>query len=171
MNQSRTIRLPVHILKDLYACQRTVRQLTQQFNHTPTPEKIAKHLDRPVGKIQYLLELSEQIISSEQCSASDPYISLFDLVADENSGFEANLINDDLLSHIERCLDRLPKQQQEAISYPFGLRSYPNCTLEQVGKALHLTRERVRQIQLDVLRRLRMTLESQGLSREDLIDG
>ena len=94
----------------------------------------------------------------------------FNALVDKAPDPEVGLINADLFSHIECWIDRLPELDQKIISFRFGLRSHPRYTLEQTGVELGITRERVRQIQINALQRLRKMLESQGLNSEDVIN-
>jgi RNA polymerase nonessential primary-like sigma factor len=95
--------------------------------------------------------------------------SLLDTIADENSANPAELLTDENLRvHIEMLLDKLNENQQQVIARRFGLRGFEKATLEDVGKEINLTRERVRQIQVEALKALRKLLEGVGLSQEDL---
>ena len=169
MNQTRTIRLPIHIVKELNIYLRAARQLTQTLDHEPSPEEIAEKLDRPLEDVRKLLGLNDKVSSIDTPIGFDDSKSLLDTIADENSLNPADfLTNEDLRMHIELLMDQLTENQQQVIARRFGLRGFEKTTLEDVGKEINLTRERVRQIQVEALRTLRGLLEKVGLTQEDL---
>ncbi|MFL0807627.1 MAG: RNA polymerase sigma factor RpoS [Oceanobacter sp.] len=164
MNQTRTIRLPIHVVKELNGYLRAGRELAQILDHEPTAEDIARHVDKPVADVKRLLKLNERTTSLDVTVGTDTDRTVVDTVADENScGPEQELQNNDLHNSLNRWLDELPEKQREVLSRRFGLRGHEVTTLEKVGKEIGLTRERVRQIQVDGLKRLRVVMESQGL--------
>ena len=169
MNQTRTIRLPIHVVKELNVYLRAARQLTQKLDHEPSPEEIAEMLDAPLDEVRKILGLNDKIASVDTPIGYDEGKSLLDTLADENSLDPAELLTDEnLRAHIENLMDELSENQCEVISRRFGLRGHDKATLEEVGKEINLTRERVRQIQVEALRALRKLLESVGLRQEDL---
>ena len=170
MNQTRTIRLPIHIVKELNIYLRAARQLTQKLDHEPSAEEIAEMLDTPLEEVRKILGLNDKVSSVDVPMGHDDGKSLLDTIADESSINPATQLTDeDLHMHIESFLDRLSENQQEVISRRFGLRGYEKTTLEEVGKEINLTRERVRQIQVEALKALRGHLEGIGLTQEDLL--
>ena len=170
MNQTRTIRLPIHIVKELNVYLRAARQLTQKLDHEPSAEEIAEMLDRPLEDVQKLLGLNDKVTSVDTPFGYDENKSLLDTIADENSADPADLLTDeDLRMHLEELLDQLSINQQEVIARRFGLRGLEKSTLEEVGKEINLTRERVRQIQVEALKILRVHLEEVGLTQQDLL--
>jgi len=169
MNQTRTIRLPIHVVKELNGYLRAARELSQILDHEPTAEDIARHVDKPVADVKRLLKLNERTTSLDVAVGSDSERMVVDTVADENGLDPAEeLQGNDLRANLDRWLDELPEKQCEVLSRRFGLRGYEVTTLENVGKEIGLTRERVRQIQVDGLKRLRLVMESQGLDAESL---
>lgn len=169
MNQTRTIRLPIHVVKELNVYLRAARQLTQRLDHEPTAEEIAEWLDRPLEDVERLLNLNEKVSSVDSPISHDDNKSLLDTLPDEStSDPEALLIDENLRVHIEKWLDELNENQQEVIIRRFGLRGHDKATLEQVGEAVGLTRERVRQIQVEALKTLREIFESYGISGDNL---
>ncbi|MFI4919150.1 MAG: RNA polymerase sigma factor RpoS [Legionellales bacterium] len=169
MNQTRTIRLPIHVVKELNVYLRIARQLTQKLDHEPSPEEIAEMVDKPLEEVQRLLGLNDRVTSVDTPIGYDESKSLLDTIADENSVNPAELLtNADLRVHIETLLDQLTDNQQQVIARRFGLRGFEKATLEDVGKEIGLTRERVRQIQVEALKTLRVLLERVGLTQEDL---
>lgn len=172
MNQTRTIRLPIHVVKELNVYLRAARELTQQLDHEPSPEEIAKMLDRPVQDVQRMLSLNETVSSIDSpVGGMDNDKSLVEVLADtQHLGPEDDRQVGDVHHNIEQLLDELNDKQREVIARRFGLRGYEPSTLEDVGAEIGLTRERVRQIQVEALRKLRLLLQSRGLSLTDVID-
>lgn len=169
MNQTRTIRLPIHVLKELNVYLRAARQLTQQLDHEPSPEEIAHMLHKPVEDVQKVMSFNDRVASIDSPVGNDENKSLIDTIADENSTNPAELLTEEsLLDQMDRMLDRLTENQREVIARRFGLRGFEKGTLEEVGREIELTRERVRQIQVEALKTLRTLLEEEGLSHEDL---
>ena len=169
MNQTRTIRLPIHIVKELNVYLRAARYLTQKLDHEPSVEEIAAMVDKPLEEVEKLLELNEKTTSMDSPIGSDEHKSLLDTIADENSINPAILLTDEnMRAYMETLLDQLTENQQEIIARRFGLRGYEKTTLEEVGTKINLTRERVRQIQVEALKALRIMLEKIGITHEDL---
>lgn len=169
MNQTRTIRLPIHVVKELNVYLRAARQLTHELDHEPTPEEIAEMLDRPLDDVKKMLGLNEKMSSVDTPVGFDNHKSLLDTLADERNADPAELLIDENLKiHIERWLDELSYNQRDVIARRFGLRGHEKTTLEEVGKEIGLTRERVRQIQVEGLKALRKIFERYGLSEESI---
>lgn len=165
MNQTRTIRLPIHVVKEINVYLRAARQLTQTLDHEPTAEEIADLLDRPIAEVKRMLGLNERVTSVDTPYGKDADKPLLDTIADENAKDPTEHIQaDDLSGHLEDWLARLNDKQREVVERRFGLHGYENSTLEQVANELGVTRERVRQIQMDALKRLRGILEQDGFS-------
>jgi len=167
MNQTRTIRLPIHVVKELNIYLRTSRELTQKLDHEPTAEDIALYLDKPVADVNKMLRLNERMASVDTPFAGDSEKDLLDVIADEKSaGPESNLQSEDMSKNIVHWLNELNTKQREVLARRFGLLGYEAATLENVGHEIGLTRERVRQIQVEALKRLRDILSQQNLSIE-----
>ncbi len=167
MNQTRTIRLPIHVVKELNIYLRASRELIQKLDHEPTSEDIAQHLDRPVADVNKMLKLNERIASVDTPFAGSSDKALLDVIADEKSaGPESNLQSEDIKNNIVHWLNQLNTKQREVLARRFGLLGYEAATLEDVGREIGLTRERVRQIQVEALKRLRDILSQQNLSIE-----
>lgn len=171
MNQTRTIRLPIHVLKELNVYLRAARQLTQKLDHEPSAEEIAEMLDVPLEDVEKLLYLNDKVTSFDTPIGHDEHKSLLDTIPDENSTNPAVLLTDEnLRMQIEELLDELTENQQQVIARRFGLRGFEKATLEEVGAEIDLTRERVRQIQVEALKTLRKLLEQSGLTHDDLFE-
>ncbi|MBZ9610051.1 RNA polymerase sigma factor RpoS [Rheinheimera maricola] len=169
MNQTRTIRLPIHVVKELNIYLRAARELSQKLDHEPTPEEIAFALDRPVDEVRKMLKLNEKITSVDTPVAGNSEKQLLDVIADEKElGPETELQDEDIRQHLVVWLNELNPKQREVLARRFGLLGYEPSTLEDVGHEIGLTRERVRQIQVEALRRLREIVTHQGLNIETL---
>jgi RNA polymerase nonessential primary-like sigma factor len=165
MNQTRTIRLPVHVLKEINIYQRAARYLAQKLDHEPTPEEVANLLDRPIEDVKAMLGLNERVASVDAPLDDDPDRSLLDAIADERTPDpERVLQREDLQALIQQWLAELNDKQREVVERRFGLNGREIATLEEVGAEIGVTRERVRQIQVEALKRLRVLLEKAGYS-------
>ncbi|GLQ31150.1 RNA polymerase sigma factor RpoS [Litoribrevibacter albus] len=165
MNQTRTIRLPIHVVKELNVYLRAARELTQKLDHEPTPEEIAELLDKPVSDVKKMLGLNERVTSVDTPIGPHSDKSLLDTISDQKVSDPAEVAQeDDIRGSLDHWLDQLSEKQREVLARRFGLRGYEMSTLEEVGREIGLTRERVRQIQVEALKRLRGILESQGLN-------
>ena len=165
MNQTRTIRLPIHVVKELNVYLRAARELAQKLDHEPTPEDIAELLEKPVEDVKKMLALNERVTSIDTPIGNMTEKSLLDTIADDRANDPSDALqDDDLKASIDRWLDELSEKQREVVARRFGLRGYETSTLEDVGREIGLTRERVRQIQVESLRRLRDIMEKQGLT-------
>lgn len=161
MNQRRTIRLPIHKVKELNVYLKVARQLTQTLDHEATCEEIAAKVDKPLEEIRETLELSKDTVSIDLPVSQDTDKSLADSIIDESNLDPRQLLEDaDMEAHIQEWFTQLTDRQQEVLARRFGLYGYPEGTLEEVGKAVGLTRERVRQIQLEALEKLHEIIES-----------
>tara|TARA_R110002049_G_scaffold53223_37_gene149096 strand:- start:2964 stop:4034 length:1071 start_codon:yes stop_codon:yes gene_type:complete len=169
MNQTRTIRLPIHVVKELNIYLRAARELTQKLDHEPAPEEIADLLDRPVADVKRMLGLNERVVSMDVPVGPDSDSSMADMIADTQVVDPSLVLQDtDIKDNIALWLEELSEKQREVVSRRFGLRGYESSTLEEVGREIGLTRERVRQIQVEALKRLRVIMETQGLSSDSL---
>ena len=169
MNQTRTIRLPIHVVKELNVYLRAARELTQKLDHEPSAEEIANLLEKPVGEVKRMLGLNERMSSVDVSLGPDSDKTLLDTLSDDRPTDPCELLQDDDLSQsIDQWLTELTEKQREVVIRRFGLRGHESSTLEEVGREIGLTRERVRQIQVEALKRLREIMEKNGLSGESL---
>jgi len=172
MNQTRTIRLPVHILKEINVYQRAARVLAQQLDHEPSAEEIAAKLDAPIEDVKRMLGLDEKIASVDAPFDADQERSLLDAIPDDKAADPADLLQgEEVNGHIAEWLGSLPDKQREVVERRFGLAGRDASTLEQVGLDVGVTRERVRQIQVEALSKLRKALEKKGFSLDNLLLG
>lgn len=167
MNQTRTVRLPIHVVKEINIYLKAARMLSQQLDHEPTNEDVAELLDKPIGEVKRMLGLNERIASVDTPLGKDADKPLVDMLQDDSLDDLSDYIqDDDVHEKLERWLEKLSDKQREVVERRFGLHGYEHSTLERVAQELGVTRERVRQIQMDALRRLRQTLEREGFSSE-----
>jgi len=169
MNQSRTIRLPIHIVKELNLYLRTARILAQKLDHEPTAQDIAQATGEPIASVQKMLKLNERISSVDTPLTSDGAKAILDIIPDDDDASpEPQFENTTMKSDIIHWLELLSAKQREVLARRFGLLGYQPSTLEDVGTEIGLTRERVRQIQVEALKRLKEILRHDGLSVESL---
>ncbi len=169
MNQCRTIRLPVHVSKAINRYLRVARELNQSLGRAPTVEEIAAEMGCPPEEIERMKRYNERATSVDLPISRDGEGSVLELIPDPDTPEPPETVGDaELVPHIERSLDELEARQQAVIVRRFGLRGHKSATLEQVGAELGVTRERVRQIQIHALKRLRRALEAHGISIDTL---
>jgi RNA polymerase nonessential primary-like sigma factor len=169
MNQTRIIRLPIHIIKEINGYLRTARQLAQTLDHEPTAEEIAQAMGKSVAEVKRMLQLNERVASVDTPIGKDEDRSLLDAIPDDNNPDPSQWLQDaDLNEKLEIWLGQLNDKQRIVVERRFGLGGQEKATLEQVGNEIGVTRERVRQIQIDALYRLRNILENEGFSQDFL---
>lgn len=167
MNQTRTIRLPVHMVKELNRCLHVVHQLAQQLDHEPSAQEIAHTLQKSLAEVEYLLKLNERVISMDAPVSPQLDKPVVDWIPDEqNTEPEQWLQDQDIQQHLEIWLTQLNSKQREVIERRFGLHERPVATLEEVANVIGVTRERARQIQLEALRHLRQMIRRDGLTMD-----
>ncbi|MDD5409990.1 MAG: RNA polymerase sigma factor RpoS [Methylobacter sp.] len=165
MNQTRTIRLPIHIVKEMNTYLKAQRYLAQLCDHEPSAEDIAEHLAIPVNKVEKMLKLNERVTSIDIPGCKDFDTPLGESISDSDSlSPSEKLQQDSIKENIARWIFQLPEKQREVICRRYGLCGYEGSTLEQVAQELGVTRERVRQIQMDGLKRMKEILELSGYS-------
>jgi len=169
MNQVKTIRLPIHIAKELNALLRAQRELGQKLDCEPTAEDVAALTGKPVERVRELLQLSDDV-SCTEISVLEPERGQWDTFEDSRVEDPWEMLQSEQLSeHIDGWLDQLSEKAHDVVVRRFGLRGHDVYTLEEVGRQIGLTRERVRQIQVDALKELREMLMAEGFSREAVI--
>ena len=169
MNQSRTIRLPVHIIKELNIFLRAQRHLESHGIHDPTVEDIAHLVDRDVEEVRYVLSLNERTASLDAPLDIDPSLSIGEAIPDEQGVLpDAHLQQAEVEKHVHEWLNQLTEKQRSVIERRFGLNGYDISTLEGVAEAHGITRERVRQIQMEALQNLRKILRRNGVTKDFL---
>ena len=170
MNQTRTIRLPIHVVKEINVYLRAARGLAQQLDHEPSAEEIANLLHKPIEDVEHMLGLNERIASTDSNIMNDSGKTLLDTIPDKEATDPVeSLQEDNVHTSIDDWLDQLNEKQREVVERRFGLHGHAVSTLEQVGREIGVTRERVRQIQMDALKRLKKILEAEGFSIDALL--
>lgn len=170
MNQTRTIRLPIHVIKELNTYLRAARKLTQELNREATAEDVAELLQKPVKSVEKMFRLADRVSSFDIPMGGEGDRPLLDIIPDDNNPDPSSILQDEsVIQHLDKWLDELEEKQRDVVVRRFGLRNHPRGTLEEVGLELGVTRERVRQIQMDALRKLRRILEHSGYSKDNTI--
>lgn len=170
MNQTRTIRLPIHVVKEINVYLRAARNLAQTLDHEPSAEEIALLLNKPIADVERMLGLNERTASTDSSVMSDSGKTLLDTIPDSAVKDPTETLQEESIhSNLEDCLSQLSDKQREVVERRFGLHGYSVSTLEEVGKEIGVTRERVRQIQMDALKKLKRILEQDGFSVEALL--
>jgi len=155
-DHGRTIRIPVHMIETINRLLQTSRHLLKELGREPHPEEIAERMDIPIGKVRRILRLMKQTLSLETPVGDDEESSLGDFIEDEKSPSPADsAIDQDLSSQTDLVLESLTPREEKVLRMRFGLGEKQDYTLEEVGKVLGVTRERVRQIEAKAIRRLR----------------
>lgn len=169
MNQSGTVRLPIHIIKDINSCLRAARRLRQGQDVEPTAAEIADELDRDVADVERLLSFHNRVTIRASGSEEDsgPVDRLKARREAEPSRCAQKACVNDLVDH---WVCELNEKQRAVVERRFGLHGHRRRTLEQIGDEIGVTRERVRQIQLDALKNLRAMMESEGISGDIILD-
>jgi len=170
MNQTRTIRLPIHVAKEINVYLRAARSLAQTLDHEPSAEDIATLLNKPIADVERMLGLNERVASTDSTVMRESGKTLLDTIPDSNARDPTEALQEENVhSSMEDCLSQLSDKQREVVERRFGLHGYTVSTLEQVGQEIGVTRERVRQIQMDALKKLKRILEQEGFSVEALL--
>jgi RNA polymerase nonessential primary-like sigma factor len=169
MNQAGSVRLPIHVTKDINACLRAARLIRQQQDRPATAREIARHLERDVADVERLLGLHDRV--TLRSNGNDDGDSPVDRLAARADAEPPRCAEKERMNRIvETWVAALSDKQREVVERRFGLHGYRRATLEQVGDEIGVTRERVRQIQLDALKNLRVMMESHGISGDVILD-
>ena len=170
MNQARTIRLPVHVVKEINMVLRAMRHLESADRRESTVERVALLLDRPVEDIRRILSLNEHIASLDAPLEIDPNHTMSELIADDSGGDPESLLQSSEIDHlVDDWLAELSERQRLVIERRYGLNGSDIATLDLIANELGLTRERVRQIQMEGLDRLRKIIKRGNISRDSLL--
>ena len=170
MNQSRTIRLPVHVVKELNSVLRAMRRLEAASARETGLEEIAQLLDKPVEEVRQVLALNEHVASLDAPLDIDPSLSIGESLADDAAETPEMQIHTAEVEHlVMEWIGMLNDKQRQVIEYRYGLNGGEVATLEELAERLSLTRERVRQIQIEALAQLRRILKRHGVSKDVLL--
>ena len=171
MNQCRTVRLPIHVIRELAVYLRASRELEQKTSRRPTARQVAAALDVPAKNVKKLFGLNEPASSANESVRAGAGRPILDSIADEHcrdpENEYAGLVAERLLGH---WLDQLNAQQRDVVEHRYGLHGHGRRTLEEVGRLLGVTRERVRQVQLGALNRLREISRNEGFEELPIMD-
>jgi RNA polymerase primary sigma factor len=163
-DKGRTIRIPVHMVEKLNKVVHVERQLVQTLGREPTPEEIALELDCPVREVRDILRMAQQPVSLEKPIGEEEESELGDFVEDQSAESPFELASENLRrDNVRRALAALPQREREVIEMRFGLAGGRPRTLEEVGRAFNVTRERIRQIENHTLKKLEALPEAQRL--------
>ena len=163
-DQTRTIRIPVHMVETINKLIRVSRQLLQELGREPTPEEIAAEMNMPVERVREILKISQEPVSLETPIGEEEDSHLGDFIQDDNVPVPADAAAFTLLKEqLEEVLGTLTEREQKVLTLRFGLEDGRARTLEEVGKEFNVTRERIRQIEAKALRKLRHPSRSRKL--------
>ncbi|MDF2940816.1 MAG: rpoS [Gammaproteobacteria bacterium] len=168
LNQTHTIRVPVYVLKELNFYLRAARKLAQSLDHEPSAEELAEFLDRPVKDIKKILSATTAVDSIDALF-DDSSRSFAETISDQEGTLDQKFANNDFYKNLSVWMRQLDDREQQVLSMRYGLANYEPMTLEEVGQALELTRERVRQIQFEALKKLKKIMGNNTLTREMLL--
>ena len=167
MNQTRTVRLPIHIVKQINTYVRAARSLARKLDHEPSLEEVARVMQKSATEVEKMMSLYEREVSIDSAGVQDR--TLLDTLQDESWSDPSEILQDEEVSvFIDEWLLELNDKQREVVEFRFGLHGHDAATLEEVGDRIGVTRERVRQIQVEALQRLRRIMERCGTSADTL---
>jgi RNA polymerase nonessential primary-like sigma factor len=176
MNQARTVRLPIYIIRELSLYRRKAMELAKELDREPTSAEIAKEFDQPVLKVQRILDLSKNTntisIDAPISPDEEEGASFVENLEDEYQNNPLDLLQNENTSELlSKWLNALNKQQKEVLARRFGLEGYESATLEEVAEIMGMSREKVRQIQEKSLRKLRDLARFIGVTPKEIIEG
>jgi RNA polymerase primary sigma factor len=163
-DKARTIRIPVHMVEKLNKVVHVERSLVQEMGREPSPDEIAKELEWTAREVKDILRMSQLPVSLEKPIGEDEDSSLGDFVEDETAESPFELASENLRrQNVRKALEALPEREREVMEMRFGLNGHQARTLEEVGRAFGVTRERIRQIENNTLKKLESLPEAQRL--------
>ena len=163
-DQARTIRIPVHMVETMNKLTKVQRSLTQELGREPSVEEIAENVHMDVNRVREILKLAQETVSLETPVGSEEESHLADFIEDDHTPLPSDeAAFGQLKDDIRSVLDKLNEREQKVLRMRFGLDDGKEHTLEEVGQELHVTRERIRQIEAKALRKLRQSGKSAGL--------
>lgn len=155
-DKGRVIRIPIHMLNTIKKCYYVAKQMTQELGRTPTEEELADQLNMTVEKVREIIQLSQETASLDSTVDDDHVTRLSELIKDENSGEPVEQVfNSSLMETLNSVLEQLNEREMRIIQMRYGLNGINPLTLEETGKKLGITRERVRQIQEKAIAKMR----------------
>lgn len=164
-DQSRTIRIPVHLIDLRSRIVKATRELLQELGNDPCAEEIAARVSIPAEKVRAILKISKEPLSLEAPAGDDEEIHLRDFIEDKTTLSPVDIVmNDDLKHHIERILSTLSPKEEKIIRLRYGIGEDGPHTLEELGEKFAVTRERIRQIEVKAIRKLKYPAKSMWLN-------
>ncbi|HTQ99214.1 MAG TPA: sigma-70 family RNA polymerase sigma factor [Candidatus Acidoferrum sp.] len=169
MNHAQTVRYPIHVVKDIQCCLRAVEQLRDQLEREPLLREIALQVGKPQKEVKRLLNLHYRVTSTDQSAAEDSEMSVVDTIA-AGTGDEPHQVLElqNLKANVTMWLGKLSQRHRDVVVRRYGLQGHEDLTLEEIGTDVGITRERVRQLQIEALGKLRRMMERDGLRAEHL---
>jgi RNA polymerase nonessential primary-like sigma factor len=165
MNQAETIRTPIHVVKEIWNCQKQSARLASMLGREPSLEELARQLGKSLASVRKLLDSRISVCSADLPLVDDADVSLMDTFCAAMSARPDSILeSDDILQSMSHWLGRLSEKHRDVLQRRFGLNGHQGATLEEVGRQVGLTRERVRQLQIEALQKLRRMMEREGLS-------
>lgn len=171
LDQTRIIRVPVHVLKELSLYLRAAKTLMRSLNHEPSAEEIAEFLDRPADDIKKILSATPHVDSLDGMYENESSRAAVEVISDPaHADLEDQLADNDFYQMLDNWLDHLPELHRNILMRRYGLRGEEPQTLDEVSKLIHLTRERVRQLQMEGLKKLRIIMRNNNINDDILHD-
>ena len=170
MNQCRTVRLPIHVIRELTVFLRATREMEQELGRRPAIEEVSEKLDKPCPSMHKLFSYNEPRAPSDGFAGGEPKAAIDHLADEQNRDPESEYADQAAGKLLGEWLNLLPKQQRIVVEHRFGLHGKGRSTLEEVGQLLGVTRERVRQVQLAALVRLREISERDGIEETPFLE-
>ena len=171
MNQSGSVRLPIHIMKDINSCLRAAHRIRQEQDRAPTAAEIAECTERDIVEVERLLGLHERVTLRSSNSGEGDAPGPVDRLKARRDAEPSRCAQKEIVNEIvDRWVCALGEKQRAVVERRFGLHGYRRATLEQIGEEIGVTRERVRQIQIEAILNLRAMVEDQGISGDIVLD-
>ena len=171
MNQCRTVRLPIHVIRQLTVYLRTARELQQRLRRQPSTEEIAQALDVKVADVHAMFRLHDSASPGDDSALADQARQVLENIPDDNISNPESLCASRFAKRmLDDWLSKLPDQQRAVVEHRYGLFGQSRRTLEEVGEILGVTRERVRQVQLAALAKLKEISNREGVCEAPLLD-
>jgi len=171
MNQSRTIRVPVHIAKEFNSVLKHANALRALLGREPTESEIADKIGIPVERVHTLIRTTVKTESADEIQYGDDGISIYEVTADEQADAPSDRMETDCRNDmLEQWMDRLSEQEREVVRMRYGIGGFGEVqTLEIIGQHMNVTRERIRQIQVKALKKLRLMVKRDDISLEEIL--
>lgn len=167
MNQARIVRLPIHVLKELNTCLKVSREYMAAHDREPSAEQLSQLMDKPLAEVKRVLSYNERIVSMDVEQSQVQEQSLHESMPESPESAPTEILQSDLMrDNVSAWLHMLNAKQSEVIVRRFGFHGHECRTLEEVGREIGLTRERVRQIQLEALEKLREIARERGFTKD-----